>query len=435
MELLELARYGDLDGVKKLIQKQHVSVNTKNRNSQTALYCACENGNTEVAQYLLDNGASVSLGAKPLIVAVRYDHYDCVKLLLQHNANSKCTNTKRESPMSVAFKKHHYSIILLLLQYGATPPSSLGDIAVQLLQHAKEEHAKAVQKLIDKNIVKLTSESTCVAAFSFAFRCGSLEQAEKMLLNDDRCSKIKQLYPDAVYYSAKYNWPAILTNLFRKGVDVNVLTEGQTPLYVACKEGHQSVVDLLLHNGADPNVPNKFASSKDFSLPLQVAVYCRNVSIVDKLLEKGARLEQRGEPLLHIACSGDSASKTAGELATEMRSVEHMLSTVTLLLRKGVNVNAISDTGDTALYRVCKSQHLKVVQILLEAGADVDLTSKRLYPLIAACDSGNVELIDLLIKAGVDVKCCKSNNETCLHAFINAYSSTCLLYTSDAADE
>jgi len=63
MELLELARYGDLDGVKKLIQKQHVSVNIKNCNNQTALYCACENGNTEVAQYLLDNGASVSLGA------------------------------------------------------------------------------------------------------------------------------------------------------------------------------------------------------------------------------------------------------------------------------------------------------------------------------------------------------------------------------------
>ena len=384
MELLERARYGDLDGVKKLIQKQHVSVNTKNCDNQTALYCACKNGNTKVAQYLLDNGASVSRGAKPLIVAVRYRHYDCVKLLLQHNANVNCTNTKRESPMSVAIKEHHYSIILLLLQFGAMPPSSLSDIAFELLHHAKEEHAKVIQKLIDKNIVKLTSESTYAAAFSFALRCGSVKQAETMLLNDDSCSKLKQLYPDAVYYSVKKNWPVILTNLLGKGVDVNVLTEGQTPLYIACKEGHESVVDLLLNNGADPNVPNKLANSKDFSLPLQAAVYRRNVSIADKLLGKGARLEQHGEPLLHIAYSGDSAWTTARELASETRSVERMLSTMTLLLLKGVNVNVISDIGDTALYRACTSEHLQVVQLLLEAGADVNLTSKRLYPLIAA---------------------------------------------------
>ena len=135
MELLERARCGDLDGVKRLIQQQHVSVNTKNRNNQTALYCACENGNTDVAQYLLGKGASVNLGAKPLIAAVRYDHYGCVKLLLQHNANINCTNMKLETPMSVALQKNHYTIILLLLQYGAIPPASLSDVAVQLLEH------------------------------------------------------------------------------------------------------------------------------------------------------------------------------------------------------------------------------------------------------------------------------------------------------------
>ena len=79
MELLERARRGDLDGVKRLIQ-QGVDVNTNECNNQTALYCACENGNTEVAQYLLDNGASVNLGAKPLIAAVRNDCYDCCLL-------------------------------------------------------------------------------------------------------------------------------------------------------------------------------------------------------------------------------------------------------------------------------------------------------------------------------------------------------------------
>jgi len=100
MELLERARRGDLDGVKRLIHRR-VHVNTTNHTNQTALYFACEKGHTEVAQYLLDFGASVNLGANPLIAAVRYNHYDCVKLLLQNHANPNCTNSAHDSPMSL----------------------------------------------------------------------------------------------------------------------------------------------------------------------------------------------------------------------------------------------------------------------------------------------------------------------------------------------
>jgi len=149
MELLERAESGDLERVKTLIQ-QGVHVNTKNRCNQTALYFACKKGHTDVVQYLLDSGADVSLGANPLIAAVRNEHYECCKLLIQHHASVHCTNSEGESPMSVAVQKQHYSIILLLLQHGAVPPASLNDIALQLLKHATAEHAKAVQMLIDK---------------------------------------------------------------------------------------------------------------------------------------------------------------------------------------------------------------------------------------------------------------------------------------------
>jgi len=383
--------------VKKLIQ-QGTRVNTTNRNNQTALYVACENGHTEVAQYLLDNGASVNLGAKPLIAAVRYNHYDCVKLLLQHHAFVNCTNNKSESPMSVALQKRHYSIILLLVQYDAIPSTSLGDIAVQLLKHAKVEHAKAVQKLIDMNLIDLASENTFLAAFGFAFKRSSLELAERMLSNDSY-SKLKQLYPEAAYYSAKNNWPTILSKLFAKGVDINAITDGQTPLYVACEKGRESIVKLLLSNNADPHVPAKLIrSSKNLSSPLQVAVQSGNAMIVDMLLEKGAEMNPPGEPLLHIACSDAERKNEDGET----RSVERMISIIRLLLQQGLNVNAVSDRGDTALYHACKSEQLEVVQILLEAGADVNLTAKKLYPLYAACERGHAQIVDLLLRHGAD---------------------------------
>ena len=420
MELLQRAGKGDLDSVKTLIQ-QRVRVDITSRCYQTALYRACENGHAKVAQYLLDHGASVNLGAKPLIAAVRKNNYDCVQLLLQHHAYTNCTNMKGESPMSIALQKHHYSIIPLLLHYGAKPPASLGDIAVQLLECAKVEHTAVIHQLIDNNFIDLTSDSIFVAAFGFAFKRKSIELAQRLLLKDTY-SQIDKLHPEAVYYSAKNNWHVILSKLLEKKVNVNVTVDGQTTLYAACKEGHETIVMLLLNSNADPNIANTFAMSKGYSLPIEIAVRQGNRAVCDMLLEKGAKLNQSREPLLHIACSGGTdVWKSA---AADTKSVEHRLSTIRLLLQHEVDVNAISDKGDTALYRACKTQHLQVVQMLLEAGADVNLTSSRRYPVIAAVSAGNAELIDLLVQSGADVKCSNSNNETCLHVVINGYSLT-----------
>ena len=404
-KLLELAHCGHLDAVKGLIQRaDHVSIVSpypvRSCCKQTALYAACQNGHTEVAQYLLDNGASINLCVKPL-----GSHCDCVKLLLQYHAKANCTNTEQELLMSVAMQEHRYSIILLLLLHGATPLAPLSNISVQLLKHAELQHAKVIQKLFDENFINLTSESTFMATFDFAFKHGSFEVAQRVILNDS-FSKIEKLYPEAAYYSAKNNWPNILSKLLEKRVDINALTEGQTPLYVACKEGHVHIVILLLNNGADPNVPNKLTDSNCFSFPIQIAVQYGNAMIVDMLLQKGTKLNPPGEPLLHIASSDAAKWKTVDEPG-ETRSVEHMLPTIKLLLQQGVNVNDISDEGDTVLYHACKSQQLELVQVLLEAGADVNLLSNGLHPLIAVCDFGNAELISLLVKAGADVECNK----------------------------
>jgi len=422
MELLKRAGCGDLHGVKRLIQ-QGVHVDTMNCCNETALYFASENGHTKVAQYLLDDGASVSLGDdKPLIAAVRFNHYDCVKLLLEYHADANCVNTEQVSPMSVTLRRQpcNIKLILLLLQYDADPPQSLADVAVKLLERATVKHAKVIQKLIDENFINLTWNSTFSAAFDFAFKHGSSELAERMLSNDGY-SAIEQRYPKAAYYSAKNNWPNVLSKLLEKRFDINASTEGQTPLYVACNEEHEYIVYLLLNHGANPSAANE---DKAGSVPLDIAIRRENMVIVDMLLQKGAKSNQPGEPLLHTPCS----HKAGWELSEdgETRYLERTLSIIRLLLQHRVNVNAISDKGDTALYRACVSQHLEAVQILLEAGADVNLTSKRpskrLYPLMAACDAANVELINLLVKAGANVTCRTSSNETCLHAIAKSSS-------------
>jgi len=449
----------DLDKVKKLIEEVDVDVNTMIFHDKTALHTACQNGSTQVAKcllengasvnkincyrqtalytacqyghaatahYLLEHGASVNRGEKPLIVAVRNNRCDCVQLLLEYQADVNCTNSEGESPLHIALQSPHYSqrphahkcnvkIILLLLQYNATLLPSLKHISCELLMNAEAQHAEAIQKLIAENCISLKSEGTYLAAFDYAFTHGPKELAEKVMSNDNY-SKIEELHTKAAYYSAKNNWPDILSKLLEEIVNINELTCGQTPLYAACEKGHEFIVSLLLSNGADPNIQNDEMPFLSWpTLPLHIAVQYASPTIVEVLLKKGASVNPPGEPLLHIACADDDQCETVHQ-GTETTFLQRMIAVIRLLLQQGLDVNTISSKGDTALYRACKSKHLEVVQILLEAGADINLTSTKLYPLMVACKVGSAEIINLLLKAGAGVKCLTHNNETCLHA-------------------
>ena len=182
--------------------------------------------------------------------------------------------------------------------------------------------------------------------------------------------------------------------MLEAGADVSLTSNGRYPLIAACDAGNIELINLLLKSGAD--------------------VKCRTSSNKTYL-----------HAVANLSCIPRDADdwKTADK-AAEARPLEDMLSIVRLLLQHGVNVNDVADKGDTALYRACVSEQLAVVHVLLETGADVNLTSNRLYPLMAACKAGNIELINLLVVAGADMKCRKSNNETCLHVAVNPYSSS-----------
>ena len=382
MELLELARCGDLDGVKRLIQ-QGVHVNTMNCWNETALYLACENGRSKVAQYLLDHEASVSLGDdKPLIAAVKYKRYDCVRLLLEYHADANCTNIEEESPMYLALKNDDYSMILLLLQYDATSSVSLGEVVPFLLDHAEVEHTKVIQQLIDKNLINVTVESTFLAAFDFAFRRGSVELAEKLLgLSNDSNSQMEQLYSKAVYYSAENNWPNILSKLFEKRVDVDAVTEGQTALCAACREGHESVVRLLLHNGANPNVQDGF-----------------------------------GTTALHYAVGHCRFYDTRCVKRTETSIVE-MLSSA------GADVNALDIVGASPLYLACEKGKTEFVKLLLRRGANPNVRTKGTYPLHAAYRAENYDVIKLLLDYKADVNVPDVSRETVLHYAVESVTA------------
>ncbi len=83
----------------------------------------------------------------------------------------------------------------------------------------------------------------------------------------------------------------------------------------------------------------------------------------------------------------------------------------------GVDVNAPGAMGRTALHRAVSGQHVAVVRLLLERGADVATADRNgRTPLHWAAVVGSVPCAELLCDGGADIAACtKGSGATPLH--------------------
>lgn len=113
-----------------------------------------------------------------------------------------------------------------------------------------------------------------------------------------------------------------------------------------------------------------------------------------------------------VLCSGCSGPDPA---ALHDASRNGDATAVADLIRRGVDVNAVSEKGRTALHLAAREGHLAVVQQLLTAGATIDLSATNLSsdvgmtPLHLASLFGHRECAAALIEAGASLT---SDNES-----------------------
>lgn len=186
------------------------------------------------------------------------------------------------------------------------------------------------------------------------------------------------------------------------------------PLVDAADYGDVELIELLLERGADPNGRNFMGH-----LPIQMAVK-HGKKAIQPLLRAGADVELRYEDddlgVLAFAIAshtegGDEAFGYFLDLGVDARNHSDALLVaaeegsypyVKTMLDLGVNVNWQGRKSHvSALMLACGKQNVRVVELLLQRGADPNLTSgDGRTALVWAAKGGNLKMIDLLIAAG-----------------------------------
>ncbi|MES2099384.1 MAG: ankyrin repeat domain-containing protein [Pseudomonadota bacterium] len=147
-----------------------------------------------------------------------------------------------------------------------------------------------------------------------------------------------------------------LQGLLERGFDPNTRDpKGQTGLNIALLERSTKTAKLLLAQpGIDVNLLNSAGESA-----LMVAALKGDVSAVQTLLERGAKVNQPGWSALHYASTGPDAGL------------------VKLLLDRGAELDAASPNGTTPLMMAAQYGSEDSVSLLLARGADVNRRNER----------------------------------------------------------
>jgi ankyrin repeat protein len=246
----------------------------------------------------------------------------------------------------------------------------------------------------------------------FAARAGNVESAAHLLAAGADLNVVAPNGASALVVAAHSGNGPVAAYLVERGADVNLAEAGYTALHAAILLGDLPLVRALVARGADPNAslakgtPSRYYS-KDYAFnenlvgatPIWLAARFGEPEMMRALAAGGAdphRTMKDGTTVLMSAIlptrgvgtfrAGDRRERYQGpaDVAAkgEGEDEEITVRTVTAALEIGADANAVNNEGDTALHLAAGLALNKVVQLLVDRGARLDVKNKReLTPL------------------------------------------------------
>ena len=187
---------------------------------------------------------------------------------------------------------------------------------------------------------------------------------------------------------------------------------------------------VMLPSGQPHSVEHQYAS---WATPLIYAIVGGNIKIVELLISKGASVREQSGLLLDHAVSDGRVDivkvliENDVDISQAPRVFDDNSAMSNLLKSHGVpseDINALDKMGWPHLVYVCrgdKGEHPEKVLRLLKLGADIDVrSSKGKSALHCAAKAGFLKVIDVLLENGADIDAVDHNGESPLFEAIRS---------------
>jgi ankyrin repeat protein len=344
--------------------------------------CALKNGYLQVARTLVDANIDFSevfqSSQRILIEALQMSDVELTQFLLQGGVDvSLCTNTLHGTKS--------VEIARLLLQAGidVNELSNLRGFASTALGNAIiNRNFKLAEFLIkegaDVNLAEKTEYYGIRTPLRAAIQIGEIRFMELLLdegaeldapscawdefCDDNNLESYRERWASPLQVAAARGDIKLATHLLHAGADANAPSYEMSALHWAVKSGSIEMVRLLLAHSADPNT----RANNDYkSTAIQIAVEQGDTDTIQILLDAGATIDNSADmcPL-------------RGHLRQAIRGGR--IDRARAILQLGINVSKPFSDRSTMIQEAIVKDDVGMVQLLVEAGADVNISCRSI---------------------------------------------------------
>jgi len=370
--LLVGSRAGSAAAVATLL-KAGASVETTTSTGETALHLAAAAGSSETASALVGGGAEVDAveltkAQTPLMFAAAYGRFDVAEVLLDAGADLGLETVVVDYPAMAASDR-------IQIRARTRRMAVLYDEVINVDRpvdgtnqdddddEAEEEADDQEDPTAEEETEQEAEEEPVLGEPTIAGEVEEpvpAEQQRRSLSYDQLVDK--QGGNTALHYAAREGHPSIVELLLDRGADIDHVTGGDqtSPMLMATINGHFTLAKWLLDEGADPNL-----QSDPGATPLYVAVHLQWVP--KSFYPQPTAIKQETTTYLELM----QALLEAGA-DPDVRLERHLWYT-----SFNHNVLGVDTWGATAFWRAAYGTDVDAMRLLVAYGADATIPTRR----------------------------------------------------------
>jgi ankyrin repeat protein len=393
-------------------------VNAEGRSRDLPIEAAYTRRDHEMAQLLAEKGTDPNHKGKSDWTTLGYAIFrrlpKTAEILVEKGGDPTLGEINRKSPIKMAVSKGYREVVDLMLKKRPELAASESVLRELMQEAAASGQMEMVSYLIGKggNIKWVMNSS----AMREAARNGHIQTFD---LLDSRSIELKGDFLNAALTGAAEGHQEELVRRFlKKGAHPEGDYEYRGGLVMRVTErGTPEILQLLLENGASPNVRRRDSRRMAENQPLKVALEKNLARKVRLLVQHDASLNiwaNNARPLecairqgmieearLMVEKGADIDAQHCAALSAAIRTKEAEF--VRYLLDKGASLVDKERNPRTPAFVADAIKHgnREIAVMLIKAGADVN-TPGISSPLCSAAELGDKELVGILIEAGAD---------------------------------